>query len=44
MKKTKSVIGMIISVPFIIVFGISIIGYRIVAKSINEYKSKYKNK
>jgi len=38
--KTKSVIGMIISVPFIIVFGIAIIGYRIVAKSINDYKNK----
>ena len=40
MKKTKSVIGMIISVPFILVFGISIIAYRIVAKSINDYKKK----
>ena len=40
MKKTKSVIGMIISVPFIIVFGISIIAYRIVTKTTNEYKNK----
>jgi hypothetical protein len=40
MKNKKSVIGMIISVPFILVFGISIIGYRIVAKTINEYKNK----
>jgi hypothetical protein len=40
MKNNKSVIGMIISVPFILVFGISIIGYRIVAKTINEYKNK----
>jgi|LakMenE18May11ns_1017448.scaffolds.fasta_scaffold5235756_1 hypothetical protein len=40
MKNKKSVIGMIISVPFILVFGISIIGYRIVAKTINDYKNK----
>jgi hypothetical protein len=40
MKQAKSVIGMIISVPFVIVFGISIIGYRIVAKTINDYKNK----
>ena len=40
MNNQKSVIGMIISVPFIIVFGIPIIGYRIVAKSINDYKNK----
>ena len=40
MNKQKSVIGMIISVPFAIAFGILIIGYRIVAKTIDEYKNK----
>ena len=40
MKNKKSVIGMIISVPFILVFGISIIGYRIVAKTIDNCKNK----
>ena len=40
MNKPKSVIGMILSVPFILIFGISIIGYRIVAKTINDYKNK----
>jgi hypothetical protein len=38
MKNQKSVVGMILSVPFIFAFGISIIGYRIVAKTINDYK------
>ena len=38
MNKQKSVVGMILSVPFAIVFGISIIGYRIVAKTIDNYK------
>jgi hypothetical protein len=40
MNKQKSVVGMILSVPFILAFGISIIGYRIVAKTINDYKNK----
>ena len=40
MKNKKSVVGMILSVPFAIVFGISIIGYRIVAKTIDNYKNK----
>ncbi len=40
MNKQKSVVGMILSVPFAIVFGISIIGYRIVAKTIDNYKNK----
>jgi hypothetical protein len=38
MNKQKSVVGMILSVPFILAFGISIIGYRIVTKTINDYK------
>ena len=40
MNKQKSVVGMILSVPFAIVLGISIIGYRIVAKTMNDYKNK----
>jgi hypothetical protein len=38
MNKQKSVVGMILSVPFIFAFGISIIGYRIVAKTIDDHK------